>query len=78
MAPVTAPGDQSAVMQHTVLQLDTYVWVRCHHLTIVTPMYGSDLVHQGSSAVEGEPVAFENHLTLGWQQRQGMQLQWTI
>ncbi len=42
------------------------------------PVYGGDLVHQGGGAMEGQPVAFEDHLTLGWQQRQGVQLQRTI
>lgn len=55
-------------MQHTVLQLDTHLWVRGHQLTIVTPVYGGDLVHQGSSAMEGQPITFEDHLTLGRQQ----------
>lgn len=65
-------------MQHTVLQLDTHLWVRGHQLTIVTPVQGGDLVHQGSSAVEGQSIAFEDHLALGRQQRQSVQLQRTI
>lgn len=62
-------------MQHTVLQLDAHLWVGGHQPTIVTPVQSGDLVHQGGGAVEGQPVAFEDHLPLGRQQRQGVQLQ---
>lgn len=65
-------------MQHTVLQLDRHLRVRGHQLTVVTPVQGGDLVHQGSGAMEGQPVAFEDHLTLGRQQRQGVQLQGAV
>lgn len=78
LALVNTPGDEGAVMQHTILQLDTHLWVRGHQLTVLTPVQGGDLVHQGSSAVEGQPVTFEDHLTLGRQQRQGVQLQRTV
>lgn len=75
---VFTPGDEGAVMQHAVLQLDTHLWVRGHQLTVVTPVQSGDFVHQGSSAVEGQPITFEDNLTLRRQQRQGVQLQRTI
>lgn len=78
VASVTLPGDEGAVMQHTIFQLDAHLWVRGHQLTIVTPMQGGDPVHQGSGAVKGQPITSEDHLTLGRQQRQGMQFQRTI
>lgn len=65
-------------MQHTAFQLDTHLWVWGHQLTVVTPVYGGRLVHQGGSAVEGQTVTFKNHLTLGRQQGQSVQLQMTI
>lgn len=65
-------------MQHAVFKLDTHLWVRGHQLTIVSPVQGGDLIHQGGSAVERQPVTFEDHLTLGRQQGQGVQLQRTI
>ena len=65
-------------MQHTVLQLDTNLWVRGNQLTVVTPVQGGDLVYQGSSAVKGQPIPFEDHLTLGRKQQQGVQLQGAI
>lgn len=65
-------------MQHAAFQLDTHLWVRGHQLTVVTPVYGGHLVHQGGSAVEGQTVTFKNNLTLGRQQGQSVQLQMTI
>lgn len=54
-------------MQHAALQLDAHLWVRGHQLTVVTPVQAGDFVHQGSSTVEGQPVASEDHLALGRQ-----------
>lgn len=69
------PGDECAVMYHTALQLDAQLKVRGHQLTIVAPVQCSDFVHQGGGAVEGQPVPFEDHLALGGQEGQSVQLQ---
>lgn len=77
-AAATVPGDERAVMDHTVLQLDPYIWVRGYQLAVVAPVQGGDLVHQGRSALERQSIPFEDHLTLRWQQGEGVQLQRTI
>lgn len=41
----------------------------------MAPVDVSHLVHQGGGAVEGQTVASEDHLALGWQQGQSVQLQ---
>lgn len=72
---VQLPGDERAVVQHAALQLDAHVWVRGHRLTVVAPVNVRHLVHQGGGAVEGQTVASEDHLALGGQQGQSVQLQ---
>lgn len=72
---VQLPGDECAVVQHAALQLDTHVGVWGHRPTVMAPVYVRDLVHQGGGAVKGQAVASEDHLALGRQQGQSVQLQ---
>lgn len=68
------PGDKSAVMHHAALQLDFHPWICGHQFTIVMPVYGGHVVYQSSSTVERQLVPFKHQLTLGWKERQGVQL----
>lgn len=70
----SVPGDKSAVMHHTALQLDPHLWIWGHQFTIVMPVYGGHVVYQSSSTMERQLVTFKDHLTLGWKEWQGVQL----
>lgn len=68
----SVPGNKSAVMHHAALQLDPYLWIWGYQLTIVMPVYGGNVVHQSSGAVEGQPITFKDHLMLGWKEWQSV------
>ena len=61
-------------MHCTLLQLHAHLRIGGHQLTVVAPVQGGDLVHQGGSAVEGQAVPSEDHLPLGGQQGEGVWL----
>ena len=64
MGPV--PGDEGAVVDQAVGQQDARLLVALHGGPVVVPADAGVVAQVAGRALEGQPVALEDHLAEGW------------
>lgn len=69
------PGDEGAVVDEAVAQEDARLLVALHRGPVVVPADVGVIAQVAGRALEGQPVALEDHLAEGWDEVMCVQLQ---
>lgn len=72
------PGQQTAIMEKGLLQVDTSVFHRCHNLAIMKPLQRHRRIQGGGGALQRQAVPTEDQLPLGGDELEEGQLQRSI
>ena len=77
-SPPSSPGEQAAVVEQRVLQVDTPLLLGVDGLAVVAPVQAHLGLQVGAGTLQGQPVPPEHQLPLGWDQLEEGQLQGSV